>query len=31
MYRFFFFTIIVDVLENIWNFGIAMKQSENRI
>ena len=23
-------TIIVDFTENIWNFGVAMKQSENR-
>ena len=23
--------IVVDFLENIWNFGIAMKQSESRI
>ena len=25
------FDIIVDFIENIWNFGVAMKRSENRI
>ena len=24
-------TIIIDFAENIWNFGVAMKQSENPI
>ena len=24
-------TIIIDFAENVWNFGVAMKQSENPI